>query len=396
MLIYTCILIPVLAVIFLSWKFPKRITIWELVLVFAVPVISIIIAKYVSVTFLTTDTEYWNSRAEMAVYYEYYETYVHETCYREHCTGSGKDRTCTQVSYDCSYCDKFPAYWELMDNIGKRYRITKEHYRQLVKRWDNQIFKDMNRSITHHGLCGQDGDAYVTKFPGDFELTEPICKQYKYENKVQCSKSVFNYEPVDSEIVKEFGLYRYPHYESMGIFNYNPLIGVKHPAAARRLSFHNAHLGPFRQVHMMIVVFHDKSIEAAEWQEAYWGNGNKNEFILCIGEKNGKVDWAKVISWTEIEDLKIGVAQMTRDLGKDRMDLLPIIDMMAEEVKKSYVRKQFADFSYIKVEPTTIAILYTFLITIVITVGVSLFAIYNPWERESSYRQRCGPGPWSL
>lgn len=386
MLIYTCIMIPILAVIFLSWKFPKRMTIGERVLVFVVPVIAVIIAKYVSVTTLTTDTEYWNSLGQTAIYYEYYETYVHETCYREHCTGSGKNRTCTQVPYDCSHCDRFHAHWELIDNIGKRYEITQGHYRQLVKRWNNQTFKDMNRSISRHGLCGQDGDAYVTNFPGDFELTEPICKQHKYENKVQCSKSVFNYEPVDSEIVKEFGLYRYPHYEAMGIFNYNPIIGVKNPGAAQRLSFHNAHLGPVKQVHMMVVVFHDKSIEAADWQEAHWGNGNKNEFILCIGERDEKVDWARVISWTEVEDLKISVAQKAQDLGKEKMDLIPIIDMMAEEVRKNYVRKQFADFSYIKVEPTTKAIFFTFLITIIVTIGVSLFAIYNPWERDPGYR----------
>lgn len=382
MLIYLCMLIPLIAVIFLSWKFPDRMTIWERALVFAVPAIGIVIAKIVSVTTLTCDTEYWNSYGVQAVYHEYYETYVHETCHREVCRGSGDERRCHKESYDCSYCDKNQPYWEIMDNIGNIYRIPQSHYRHIVGTWGNEKFKDLHRNITHWGSCGEDGDAYVTVYPGNFERTIPICKQHRYENKVQCSKSVFNYDTVDSGIIKDFGLYRYPHYESMGIFNYDPLIGMKDEEASQRLRFFNAHLGSMKQVHMMVLVFHNKSIEAATWQEAHWGNGNKNEFILCIGEREGKVDWAKVISWTEVEDLKVRVARRARELGAQGLNLVPIIDMMADEVKKSYIRKQFADFSYIKVEPTTKAIIWTFIITLIVTVGVSLFSIFNPWDRE--------------
>lgn len=387
-MIYACMVIPLIAVIFLSWKFPKRMTILERVLVFAIPAIAIIIAKFVSVATMTSDTEYWNSYATKVVYYEPWSTWVTKTCTREVCSGSGENRKCRTKTYDCSECEHHSARWVVYDNTGKTFSTNGSHFNQLCKRWNNRSFKDMHRSISHGGFgCGEDGDAYVTEYPGDFDLTQPICKQHRYENKVQCSKSVFNYEPVDSETIEYFGLYRYPHYESMGIYNYNPLIGAKDSKAAQKLSYHNAHLGVLKQVHMMLVVFHDKSIEAAEWQEAHWGNGNKNEFILCLGEKDGKVDWAQVISWTEKEDLKVRVARKAKEIGWDHMDLVAIVDMMAEEVRSGYVRKEFADFSYIKVEPTPMAVFWTFLITVVITVGISLFSVLNGYDRGSGYRR---------
>lgn len=382
-LLYGLMLIPAIAVIFCAIRFPRRVNTLEAVIIFVVPLVAIIVVKILSVHSQTRDTEYWNSYGMTAIYYEPWSTYVEETCETctESCTGSGSNEVCTEtcVPYDCSYCDETGPEWVLSDNLGKTYPISESHFQALCKLWGNRNFRDMRRSIDRYGSCGVDGDAYVTSFDGVFEHTQPICKQYVYENRVQCSKSVFNFPDVDSADVSFYGLHRYPNYEAMGIFRYNPIVGENDKAASDRLSYHNAHLGSYKQVHMMILVYHDKPSDAGLMQENYWENGNKNEFILCIGRSEDRTDWTHVISWTEEEELKVRVARLAKDMD---YDLVKISDMMAAEVRRDFVRKEFADFSYLTVEPTNMALIYAFLITLLSTVGIVVYAVLNRFERD--------------
>lgn len=376
-LLYCLMIIPVAALAFCSIKFPKRLNIPERIAIFVIPLIAIVVVKLFSVHTQTRDTEYWNTYAVKAEYFEPYQTYDHETCTREHCTGSGKDRSCWTETYDCSTCDDYGPKWIITDNTGKSYRTNNVHVQQLASKWGNYRKVDLRRDIEYYGGCGKDGDKYVTTFDKVFEHTQPICKQYVYENKVQCSKSLFNFEPVDSADSAFYGLYRYPYYERMGIYNYNPLIGAHHPVAAQRLSRHNAWLGSKKQVHMMLLVFNNQPIAAAHMQEAHWKRGNKNEFILCIGRQNKETQWAYVISWTDKEVLKARVAQKAREMP---YDLVKVVDMMAKEVDDGYVRREFEEFSYLTVEPTIKSVLIALAIVIFLTAGICIFSVLNHFD----------------
>lgn len=354
-------------------------------ILFLIPLIAIIVSYFVSINSQTKDTEYWNSYLTKATYFESWETYDYQICTRETCSGSGKNRTCHTETYDCSQCDRYPEHWVAYDNIGESYKITRSHFEKLCKIWGNKSFRDMNRHIDHSGLCGKDGDAYETKFSGEFNLIQPVCVQHKYENRIQCSKSVFNFKPVDSADSAKYDLFRYPNYESMGIFNYNPMLGWSGKDAVDRLRKWNAKLGASKEVHMMVLVFIGKPIEAAYFQERLWGGGNKNEFILCIGANNQKkIQWAHVISWTEKEILKKGLAQKVMDMP---FDMVAIVDTMATNVHNQFIRKKFADFNYIKIRPTNNAILITFIITLIITLGIALFAVLNHFDLNNSSRK---------
>lgn len=379
-IIWLAFVIPVGGAIFMLTNFKRKMAWWEYLTLFLAPLACMAAAYIISVRARTTDTEYWNSYLTKAAYYEAWETWDDETCYREVCTGSGDSRSCHTESYDCSSCERHSAYWEAYDNIGKSYRITRAHYDELCRDWGNRSFRDMRRSINHSGLCGKDGDAYDTKFPGDFDLIQPVCVQHRYENRVQCSKSVFNFEPVDSADSARYGLFRYPNYEAMGIFNYNPMQGWAGREAVDRLRRWNAKLGSMKQVHMMVLVFVGKPVDAAIHQERLWGRGNKNEFTLCIGVNNQKeIDWAYVISWTDEEMLKQGLANKVMEMP---LDMPAIVDTMAMRVRSQYRRKEFADFSYIKVRPSARAVAWTFVITLVVTVGICIFSAMNRFDLD--------------
>ena len=371
-MIYFSLLIPLIAVIFLSWKFPKRVTMVERIIVFAVPVICIVVAKFISTHSQTNDTEYWNSYATTGIYYEFWNEWIEEQC----CAAEDTAGNCISW-YDCSYNQDHPAEWEVHDNIGKTHTYTKNEFEKLAVIWGNRTFKDMGRDYNTI-----DGDAYITQYDAEFEHTIPIVTKHTYENRIQCSKSVFNFDDIDTSEIRIYNLKNYP---SLNRFYYNPIIGANNYTASRRLAMHNAHMGSKKQVHMMIIVFENQPIQAAMKQEQMWKKGNKNEVILCIGRKGKETKWAYVISWTDVEILKVRLARKAKEM---EYDLINIVDMMAKEVNKDFVRKQFTDFSYIRVEPTLKAVLITFLITLLVTIIVACIVIFNRSTRGgySSYK----------
>jgi hypothetical protein len=384
MLIWFNLLIPVIAILFLLFRFKRKMALWEYALLFVIPVIVIAIAKFSSVSSQTKDHEIWNMYITSAQYTEPWTTWVTETCSRENCTGSGEDRTCTTEYYDCSYCDRNGPSWTAYDNSGKSYSITRVQFEMLCNKWGNRTFKDMRRSIDYSGGCGQDGDAYTTKWNGVFEDLVPITAKHSYKNKVQVSTSVFNFQAVDSIDKAELKLFEYPAADR---WNYNPILGATDIAASERLRKWNGKLGSFRQVHMLICVFKNLPREAAERQEDYWKGGNKNEFILCLGiDDSKKVKWSHVISWTEEEKLKIEVRDEAMEIG---YDLVKIVDYMATNVQKKFQRKEFADFNYLKIEPTSRAVMITFFITLILTIGLSIFFVMN----EFTFHKPGGSGP---
>ena len=369
MLIYTCLIIPIIAIIFLVVKFQKKMAWWEYILVLAIPTLAIVITKSASVTSQTMTPEIWNTYLTGATYYEPWNEYIHKTCCST-CRDS-KGRTYECNCHSCDYVRNHPAYWEAKDNMVHTIKIGSDQYAFLCNLWQNRTFREMNRpSYTI------DGDAYDAKKDTIFDHLVPYTSKHIYENRVKCSRSVFNFAKVDSEDVKDYKLFNYP---PMINYNYNPILGYNDPRASLKLQRYNALFGSWKQVHMLILVFKDLPVKAALMQEGYWKGGNKNEFILCIGIKNTSITWAKVISWTEVDELKVRVEKEVQDMP---LDMTKIVDYMVGQVKMKFQRKHFREFSYISVEPTMTAIWVALIVTIILTVGLSIFVVKNDFDQD--------------
>jgi hypothetical protein len=340
-------------------------------MVIGIPIIVIFAGKHWSIYSQTTATEYWNSYVVKATYYEDWDEWITKECCHENCSGSGDDRSCTEECHDCSYREDHPEYWEMYDNIGNSYRISRAYFNELVKKWGNKTFQDMNRDYYE-----KDGNAYNTSYKGIFETTVPVCFIKTYENRVKASKSVFNFQDVDTADVKNYRLFNYPGENK---FNFNPILGYTDQAASEKLSKYNALNGAGKQIHMMILVYDNQPQDAGVLQESYWKGGNKNEFILCIGKSGNKIKWTKVISWTEVEDLKIRVARVVKEM--DTLNIETVVNYMGSEVPKKFVRKRFRDFNYLTIEPTNKAIVITMIVTILVSVGLAVIAVKDDIDR---------------
>lgn len=185
---------------------------------------------------------------------------------------------------------------------------------------------------------------------------------------------------MDKKDIATYGIVEY--LRDFNKFEYNPIFGFANDSASKRLNWWNAKMGSFKQVHMNIITFKNKTITAAEIQRSYWRGGNKNEFILCIGiNDSNKIMWSKVISWTDKELLKL---QVERTVAQMNFDLPSIVDTMAIHVQRDFKRKEFKDFKYINVEPTPLATFISFIVTLILTIGLAIFSVKNDIDMDGN------------
>lgn len=371
-MIWFCLIIPVITVPTLLCLWHKKILWWEYLLIFFVPLLFIALSKSACEFAQTRDAEYLGGFGTSATYYEDWNEYVHKTCSREDCTGSGENRSCTTEYYDCSYVEEHPAYWQLDSTLGD-FSISQFTYKRLVGQFKNEAFVELNRRYHTN-----DGDKYVTKWDGDPLRIEPVTRTHSYENRVQVSNSVFKFPDVDPK-----GLIPYPPVDG---YAQNCVLGVQVKAkdvAERRLAFLNATLGAKSQIRVFILLFKNVPLQTAMNQRALWKGGNKNELVILLSVDDAQnVQWADVFSWSEAENLK--VAARSKLMESQPLDLPSYIDWLGPEIRLKWRRRHFREFSYLSVQPPLWYIVVAFLIVLLLCIGISWWVIHNEHETRRS------------
>lgn len=376
MVIWGALLIPLVAaaLMFAFWR--KRTAWWEPVVPMAVTVLVILILRATGETVVTRDSEFWGGWATDAQYYEPWDEEV--TCSHTYCCGRDSKGNCTSTcryhAYDVDY---HPARWELNGSNGESYGIGQNEFEEFAQRWGSRGFVELNRDF--HSI---DGNKYVARWNNDERTLEPVATEHSYENRIQASDSVFRFkaDPKDKAL---YGLYEYP-----GISNWRQaaLTGYSGPDAAeadRLLNLINARLGRNKQVKVFVLVYRDKPMQAAVSQQALWMGGNKNEFIVAIGvDRENAVQWVFPFSWSEREDLKVATRSYLMDQKK--LDLVAFAKWLRPVVTKQWTRKQFADFSYLRVETPTWCIVLTYILALLITAGISWWSVQNEFDADGT------------
>lgn len=384
MLIFSTTLISLLFVVVLWIFFKHKILLWEFLILFGISVIVGICSKLLGDYVRTVDTEYWSGRIVKAEYYEEWNEYISQTCTRSCCCDS-KGENCGTETYDCSYVEYHPEYWEITDNNGITMRISKQVYEKLVTKFGNNSFVELNRD--YHTI---DGDKYITIWPETDETLECMVTEHNYENKVQASDNVLNFPEVKEKDIKKYGLYDYPIIHDY--YRQKNLLGKITNAEFynRKLEILNANLGQLKQVKAFVLLFRNQNRNAGLKQQAYWKGGNKNEFVVCIGlNNNDEVQWCYPFSWTDVQITKINVRTYVEEM-KGKIDLNKIITYLNNELKNNFVRKPFAKFNYLTIQPTFGQILWTAIITFVLNFLVSLWIINNEFNNEEKPKKYYG------
>ena len=379
MLIWFAMLIPLFGMFIKVIFFSQKMKWWEFGIPFLISAALCAGFKVVAEQGATRDSEIWGGWVMEARYYERWNEYVHKTCSRQHCSGSGKTRSCWTEYYDCSYVANHPAYWKILDSNKQQHIVNKDTYNYLVQLFGHKPkFVDMKRS--YHTI---DGDMYQVHWPSTSETVEPITTEHVYENRIQASRSVFSYVPISWEDAQTKGLFRYP---DIKLLNYPTVLGdcgTHSKAADQRLRYFNAVLGREKQLRIWFLCFQSTDPQIGELQEAFWVGGNKNEVVITIGtNKEGTVSWVHPFSWTDHKEPLIEIRDFISQQGN--LNALVAAEFVGTKLKEGFVRKQFEDFSYLTVEPPLWSIILTYVTTLLVNFGLSWWLINNEFQERSS------------
>lgn len=372
-MIWFAMLIPLIAIALLLWKFSYKMAPWEYAVVFFVPLLAIVISKYSIETMQTSDDEYWGGYVLNSEYYESWDEMVPCRHPKYETTTDSKGNTTTRfVGYEHAYdVDWHPPYWVINTTIGT-FPVPEDRFVRLTHKFGNRVFVGL-----HRHYYSKDGDKYIASWKQEAEKLEPVTDVRSYCNKVQASKSVFNFKEVNP---KDYGLFEYPKIDSE--YKQRSIIGnggADHIQAEKKLDYFNATLGGRKQVRMFVLIFKNQPLQAGFDQENYWKGGNKNEFVTCIGVDDSlTIQWAHIFSWSEVEDLKIDARDQ---LEHDKpLELVKYVDWLGSNIESRFKRKSFKDFDYLSVEPPAGAVAFVYLLTIALCVGIGWWAVRNEYE----------------
>ena len=368
MQIWFSLAIPIITAIFLFAFFKRKTLWWEFLIPFVTSIFLIFICKLTSEFTATRSTEYLSYYILTVKYYEPWDELV--TYFETHTDDKGNTYTDihTRVDYH-------GPEWEADLSNQDKMSISNENYVKCRDAWKNAEKIDMHRD--YHSI---DGDMVQSHFSGGDSTLEPVVISHWYENRVQASNSVFKFEKVDP---KNTFVYNYPSIEDnhmRAFLGECPNVDI----ANRLLEVANSKYGSDKQVRIMVLLFKDLPLSVGINQENYWKGGNKNEFVVCIGINSvGDITWCYPFSWTEREDLKVSVRDHILGREMKKLDAVAIVEWLIPEVVKKFERKHFRDFKYLSVEPSLTWLVVTFVLTLIVNIGVSFYVILNEFEEDS-------------
>jgi len=307
----------------------------------------------------TEDKEVWSGYITTAEHREEWDEW-HEGYYEtEYYTDSNGESQSRQVWHD--------GYWEHHNAINY-IKTSDDGTKYVTKTPDGKRFSDSFVNST------KELEEY-------YPVGSPTASIHKYENKVQCSYSMYKHSSID---LKEYKLPEYPM-ESNN-FKVCRLVGEfdNFDKCNNALDSKNSELNntnnpnnynetkSYKQVNIIIVNLGDVSSDYGFALQDYWENGNKNDFVVAFGSKDNNITWCYPFSWSEREDLKNEVRNYLEGASLDGFD--NTIEKIGDSVEDKFERKQFSDFGYIQTPIKEISKILMIIIVVISTV-VDIYVI---------------------
>ena len=366
-------IIPFITAMFLLIVFNKKMVWWEYAALILPSLLFVLLTRVIMVSANSNDTEYLGGYVNRITYYEPWDEMVHVRHTRTNSDGE------TEVYYTWEREYHSERYTYVDNESNWEHHLSKKEYETIKKRMGNKtVFRDMHRD--YHRI---DGDAYDIFWDGKVETLYDITTPHSYTNKIKASQShtIFKMGNISPEEAKQIGLYEYPEIHSM---NQNPIIGRNvSDKDKQRIKYINATYGGKYQFRTYILIYENKDITISEIQKAYWQNGNKNEFVLCLGVQRDSVVWANAFSWCDEPKLEV----KTRDyfIQNPKLDINQYGEWLQTQIPTQWDRKEFEDFAYIRVGLSQGQYIALIIMMIVLNIGISIFLVKNEFNNENNY-----------
>lgn len=176
----------------------------------------------------------------------------------------------------------------------------------------------------------------------DARLGEPATLPHEYKNYLKADPESLLVHDVKSKYIDAVPAYPniYSLYKVNPIVSDGPPIPASWPDAIRDL---NADLGASKQVDVTVLLTSVQDPTYAQAVEAKWLYGPKNSMSVVLGVQGDAVAWARVVTISRVEKLKIDLRDGLQ--GRQLSDDIPA--MIRAAVATSFRRTPMAEFEYL-------------------------------------------------
>ncbi len=317
---------------------------------------------------------------------EYYEEAVYRTETYYTGTGKKKERHTKQVFDHWRGCKRWhDDDWKFYSNINTDYNVNAAEYTRTVRLFGEERSIEGDRTTSEHAskmIAGDPNDRISTPISG---YIYPITDKRTWENKIKVGPSVYSF----IEVPKTVPVFDWP--ANPDPFVSQRLLGT----AAQDMPIYdwdrlNAQLGPAKRVNLIAIGFGDKDSEIAQYQRAKYVGGKKNDLVICYGGEAKTPSWVVVFGWTDKELVKQNLQTLILEHGFIKENLQAIRD----EIISNYKIKNWHEFDYISVPPTTGLIVWYVISMIVVQGGLYYWFNKNEFSARPLTRAK-NPILWS-
>jgi len=354
---WTLSIVPILVWLAL-WARHKEVVLWEAAISAGVALLTALVFQLLAVFGMTSDIETWSGQITHVTHHprwveEYQQAHTRTV-------GSGKDAR-TETYYTTEH-RTHPEHWTADTSVEVTHQITETFFNQARVK-----FKDYTTETPWKvGFYSGDRNIYVSYNRGVY--CYPVTRIARWQNKIKAAPSVFSFAKVPTNVL----VYAWP--ENDNWLESDRLLGTaKNIVSLTEFDRMNARLGPSKKVNVIMVGFVNEGPESGQYQQAKWVGGKKNDLVICFGGASGskKPEWAYVFGWTDKEIVKQNLQTIVLNEGVSTK-VLPKIE---EEIRRSYVIKDWTKFDYITIEPPTWS--YIVYVVVVGVVQTILFFVFS-------------------
>jgi hypothetical protein len=355
---------PILTVTILYKYFSKYTVWWELLVPITCALLTIMASKMIIEKVNVSDKEYIDSKI---VATEHHEPWIEKIPCSHYIRDSKGNIVGRMHAYDTWH---HPRKYVVCCKHGSSL-VNQQYYNYLKDLWNNE---KSHTPIRFSALVN--GDIHTSIWDEKFEHIESASFTDNYENKVQSSKSIFNFHPMTPEDKEKYNLYQYPRMNKVRIDSVIGYVGDDLVEGRDLLDKYNAVLGDMRRLHVWFLFYYNQPMAAGETQETLWKGGNRNEVVITIGlDSNNQVKWVYPFSWAKEETPKVAIRDFIA--SQKKFDFKSSIEYAVSQVKENITVRDFSEFDYLETAIAGWQIFLIHILTIGVCIGVGVWVVKN-------------------
>lgn len=313
------------------------------------------------------DTEVWNGvvvskSSEHVSCSHSYQCHCHESC-----SGSGKNRSCSEVCDTC-YEHSYDVDWNVYTSNAEKITIERVDRQGTTEPGRYSAVVMGEPTTLPHGYTN-----YIKAAPGTL---------FRHQGLTEKFKSFIPEYPDD--------LYDYYHVNKLVTVDVHVDDAKGWNLALEKL---NAEVGRPKQANVIVVLVRNQPQEYFYALEEAWIGAKKNDIVLVVGlDDLLQPQWATVMCWTTQEMFKVKLRDDIMAEG-GKLDRDKVMADLKKDVVQYYVRKPMADFEYLEasITPTpaqwAVSLVISIIIAIVLTIVGIKYDIFGDERRARLYAE---------